>query len=250
MHDLLSLCNEFDFSGLHSQVTDFISAHSVAEDGARKAASDITEDKLQIRQALRPLQGALSCLTRDNGHLEQFLSLLRKDVVDLREAHAWKIATLEKGQTESSGRLANYEKEQEALKREIAGFREAQARSDREVEELRAQLAQEVRRLREEQARLEEKLTGLEVAHEALKRQLVEETGGLRGQHERFARELGYLRQQFTQLGSAQSPSEKKIADLGVQLAQTQREIENLRRLLGVKKFVFTSDLPNKPEEE
>jgi hypothetical protein len=32
----------------------------VVDDGARKDASDITEEKLQIRQALCPLQEALS----------------------------------------------------------------------------------------------------------------------------------------------------------------------------------------------
>jgi chromosome segregation ATPase len=122
------------------------------------------------------------------------------------------------------------------LKREIADLRDAQARSDREVAELRAQLAQEVRLLREEQARSgeamkrvmeelgglqdgltrsEERLAGLEVVHEALKRQLVEETGGLRGRQERLARELGEMKQQFTQLGSAQ-------------MAQAQREIEEI----------------------
>jgi hypothetical protein len=149
MQDLLSLCSEFGFSGLHSQVTDFISAHSVAEDGARKATSEVTEDKLQIRQALCPLQGAVSRLARDNGEIEQSLSLLRKDAMGLREAHARKNADLEKGQAESSERLVSYEKEQEALKREIAVLREAHARLDREVAEFRAQLAQEVRLLRE-----------------------------------------------------------------------------------------------------
>jgi hypothetical protein len=153
MQDLLSLCKEFGFSGLLSQVTDFISTYSVAEDRASKAISDIMEEKFQSRQALCPLQGALSRLARDNGQLLQSVSLLRKDVVDLREAHARKIATLEKGQTESSGRQANHEKEQEALKGEIACLHEAQLRSGREVAELRAQLAQEVRLLREVQAR-------------------------------------------------------------------------------------------------
>jgi hypothetical protein len=34
---------------------------------------------------------------------------------------------------------------------------------------------------------------------------------------------------------------------LGAPLAQGQQEVENLRRLLGVKKLPFTSDPPNKP---
>jgi hypothetical protein len=135
VYDLFLLCENLAFP-------DFISAHSVTEGGARKNASDIREEKLQVRQALCPLQGALSRLARDNRRLEQSLSLLRKEVADLREAHARKIAALEKGQTESSGRLANHKKEQEAMKREIASLREAQARSDREVAELRTQLVQ------------------------------------------------------------------------------------------------------------
>jgi hypothetical protein len=113
MQDLLSLCKEFGFFGLHSQVTEFISRHSVADYEARKAVSDITEDTLQIRQALCPLQGALSRLAHDNGQLEQSLSLLRKEVVDLREAHARKIAALEKEQTESRGRLPTTRKNRE-----------------------------------------------------------------------------------------------------------------------------------------
>jgi hypothetical protein len=36
MHELLSLCNEFGFIGLQSQVSDFISAHSVADYKARQ----------------------------------------------------------------------------------------------------------------------------------------------------------------------------------------------------------------------
>jgi hypothetical protein len=90
---------------------------------------------------------------------------------------------------------------------------------------------------------------GLEVVHEALKPQLVEETAGLRGQQERFARELQDLRQQFAQLGSAQSTSEKKISDLGAQLAPAQREVEKFWGRLPRKKFPFTSEPPNEEGE-
>jgi hypothetical protein len=62
MHELLSLCNEFGFTGLLSQVTDFISEQPVVDDGTWKDTSDITDEKLQIRQALCPLQEALSRL--------------------------------------------------------------------------------------------------------------------------------------------------------------------------------------------
>jgi hypothetical protein len=72
MSDLLSLCNEFGFTGLLSQGLGFISAHSVVEDGMRKAASDITKEKLQIRQALCPLY--IFC------HRRAF---------DSRKRHAW-----------------------------------------------------------------------------------------------------------------------------------------------------------------
>jgi hypothetical protein len=50
MHKLLSLCNEFGFTGFLSQVTDFLSRQPFVDDVARKDASDIPEEKLQIRQ--------------------------------------------------------------------------------------------------------------------------------------------------------------------------------------------------------
>jgi hypothetical protein len=68
MHEPLSLCSEFGFTGLLSQVTDFLSGQPVVDDGTRKNASEITEEKLQIRQALCSLQEVLSRLatTRRN----------------------------------------------------------------------------------------------------------------------------------------------------------------------------------------
>jgi hypothetical protein len=49
------------------------------------------------------------------------------------------------------------------------------------------------------------------------------------------------LKQQFTQLSGAQSISDKKTADLGVQLVQTKQEIGNLRKLIP-KWFPVTSN--------
>jgi hypothetical protein len=66
MQDLFLLCNEFGFSGLHSQVTDFISAHSVADSEARKRLSD---------------------LEAKNRQQDRKLCFLQKEVVDLQEAN-------------------------------------------------------------------------------------------------------------------------------------------------------------------
>jgi cell division septum initiation protein DivIVA len=63
-----------------------------------------------------------------------------------------------------------------------------------------------------------------------VKRRYAEEIAGLQGQQEELPREVEDLKQQVTQLGSAQSASEKKIADFGAQLAQASREAESLRR--------------------
>jgi hypothetical protein len=65
-----------------SQVTDFLSGQPVVDDVARKDASDITEEKLQIRQTLCPLQEALSRLA--NHEKEQ--KVLKREIVGLREA--------------------------------------------------------------------------------------------------------------------------------------------------------------------
>jgi hypothetical protein len=40
------------------------------------------------------------------------------------------------------------------------------------------------------------------------------------------------LKHQFSQLGNVQSGSEKKIADLAKQLAQTKQEVKSLRKLI------------------
>jgi hypothetical protein len=54
---------------LLSQVSDFISAHSGAEDEAGEVVSGITEESLQIQGRLFPLREALSGLRTANWHL-------------------------------------------------------------------------------------------------------------------------------------------------------------------------------------
>jgi hypothetical protein len=92
MHELLSFCNEFGFTGLLSQVTDFLSGQPVVDDGARKDASDITEEKLQIRQALCPLQEALSRLA--NHEKEQ--KALKRDIAGRHQARKRESAVKER----------------------------------------------------------------------------------------------------------------------------------------------------------
>jgi hypothetical protein len=52
MKDLFLLSEEFGFTSLLSQVTDFISVHSVVDSEGPKSARDITEENLQIKEAL------------------------------------------------------------------------------------------------------------------------------------------------------------------------------------------------------
>jgi hypothetical protein len=80
-HELPSLCSEFGFPGLLSQVTISISGQPVV-DGARKDANGIREENLQIRQALYPLQEVFSRLTTH----EKEQKALKRQIVSLREA--------------------------------------------------------------------------------------------------------------------------------------------------------------------
>jgi hypothetical protein len=71
MNDLLLLCEEFGFASLLSQVTDFILTHSVVDSEGSNGAADITEENLQIKEALCPLQEALSGVHKAHFHLAQ-----------------------------------------------------------------------------------------------------------------------------------------------------------------------------------
>jgi uncharacterized coiled-coil protein SlyX len=118
MQDLFLLCKEFGFVGLHSQVTDFISAHSVADSETRKRISD---------------------LEAKNRQQDRKLCLLQKEVVDLREANKAQkqdIAEIGEGRSHEAAELS-------CLEGENASLGCAQAKSDKEIEELRAQFAQE-----------------------------------------------------------------------------------------------------------
>jgi hypothetical protein len=114
MQDLFLLCNEFGFSGVLSQVTDFISAHSVADSEARKRISD---------------------LEANNGKL----CFLQKEVVDLREANKAQVQDIAKLREERSHEAAELLR----LGGENVSLRCAQAKSDKEIGELCAQFAQE-----------------------------------------------------------------------------------------------------------
>jgi hypothetical protein len=66
MNDLQLLCEEFGFTSLLTQVSDFISTHSVAEEEARKSISGISEENLQIRVVVSRLREGLSGLRTAN----------------------------------------------------------------------------------------------------------------------------------------------------------------------------------------
>jgi uncharacterized protein YdcH (DUF465 family) len=61
-----------------------------------------------------------------------------------------------------------------------------------------------------------------------------------------FAQDLGNLKQHFMQLSDAHASNEKKIGDMGSEMAQAKREVAGLRKQLldGRMKlqFPFTSD--------
>jgi hypothetical protein len=78
MNDVRLVCEEFGFSALLTQVSDFVSARSVAEDEARKSVSDSIEENLQIKGALFPLREVLSGLRRANLHMEKKARQVRK----------------------------------------------------------------------------------------------------------------------------------------------------------------------------
>jgi hypothetical protein len=117
MHEPLSLCNEFGFTGLLSQVTDFLSGQPVIDDGTRKDASDITEEKLQIRQALCSLQEVLSRLA--NHEKEQ--KALKRKIVGLRQAR----------QRESEVQEQNFEQERIVCFLQKGGLRGSRVKAQR-----------------------------------------------------------------------------------------------------------------------
>jgi hypothetical protein len=80
MDDLHLLCDEFGFTGLLTQVSNFISAHSAAEDEARKGVTDIAEENLQIKGALFPLQEALAGLRTGNAQLVRTTELFQQSL--------------------------------------------------------------------------------------------------------------------------------------------------------------------------
>jgi hypothetical protein len=88
MNELLSLCKEFGFTDLLSQVSAFM---AMAEQEG-KDVSHITEENLQIKEAFCPLQGALSRQARETAQLGQSLCLLRealaREITAVREAQA------------------------------------------------------------------------------------------------------------------------------------------------------------------
>jgi hypothetical protein len=61
--------------------------------------------------------------------------------------------------------------------------------------------------------------------------------------------EVADLKRQMSELSGAQGCSGAAIPNFGAQLAQAKQEVERLRKVMGVKKFPFTADPPNKPGE-
>jgi hypothetical protein len=101
MNGLFLLCNEFGFTRLLSEVSDYNSAHSVVDSQGPNGTRDITGEKLQIKEALCPVKEALSGvikvnmnLARGNESLQQSLCLSKKEALDLREAEMRDIAEI------------------------------------------------------------------------------------------------------------------------------------------------------------
>jgi hypothetical protein len=95
MTDLRLLCEEFGFASLLTQVSDFISRDSIAEDGTRKGLSNITDENLQSHGCLLPVHQVLSGLrtanlhqARTNESLQQSLGLLQKEIAELQTAYS------------------------------------------------------------------------------------------------------------------------------------------------------------------
>jgi hypothetical protein len=139
MNDLLLLSEEFGFASLLSQVTEYISAHTVVDYEARKRISDL---EAKNRQQTRKY------------------CLLQKEAVDLREANKAQkeeILSLGRAQAKSDKEMselrAQFAREQGATKREIAALgrqlgEEAAARGKfaQELGSLKSQFAEERRK--------------------------------------------------------------------------------------------------------
>jgi hypothetical protein len=116
MNDLFLLGQEFSFVSLLSQVTSFISEHSVVDSEAAKVATDITEENQQVKETPCSLQKALSevqtmnfQLARGDESLQRSLSLLQKEVLDLREANKVQmrdIAEMREGRSREAAELS------------------------------------------------------------------------------------------------------------------------------------------------
>jgi septal ring factor EnvC (AmiA/AmiB activator) len=90
MNDFFILCKEFVFASLLSQVSDFIARHRVADEKARKRISD---------------------LEAKNREQDRKLSLLQKDVLDLRRANKSQmqdIAEIREGRSRLAGENASW----------------------------------------------------------------------------------------------------------------------------------------------
>jgi hypothetical protein len=231
MNELFLLGQEFGFANLLSQVTSFISEHSVVDSEAPKGATDITEENLQVKGALCPLQKALSGvqntnfqLARGNESLQQSLSLLQKEVLDLREANKVQmrdIAEMREGRAREAaelsrlaGEIASQAQTSRLQKEENDGLGRSQAKSDKEMSEFRAQFGREQEAMK------------LEIA--ALGKQLGEEAAACG----KFAQELESLKRQFAEERTKWDEASK----------QNMREHESLRNPR--TQFPFTSDPP------
>jgi hypothetical protein len=257
VNDLFLLCEEFGFASLFSQVSDFISAHSVVDSEAPKGATDIIEENLQIKEALCPLQEVLLGvqnanlhLARGNESLQRSLWLLHKEVVDLRAANKVQMEDIAEIREERSreaaelsrlgGKIASLAQASRFQKQEIVALGCAQAKSNTEMCELRAQFVQELMNHVREREAMKREMAELREAQKreiaALRGEIMERDGGLGEQLAIVQKVQKALRQQLADSNGVQ-PREnaarmEAIGGLRNQQEKIAQELGNLKRQL------------------
>jgi hypothetical protein len=205
MNDLFLLSEKFGFVSLQSQVTEYISAHSIVDYEARKRVSDLEAKNRQQARKYCLLQKEVVDLREAN-------KVQMQDIAEIREGRAreaaelshlaGEIASLAQASRLQQQEIVDLREANKAQKEEIGALGGAQAKSDNEVSELRAQFGRE------------QEATKREIA--ALERRLGEETAA-RG---KFAQELESLKAQFAKEQTKWDEASK----------QNMREHESLRK--------------------
>jgi lysozyme family protein len=232
MNDLLSLCNEFGFTGLLSQVTDFIAAHSVVDYEARKWVSDLKEkSQQQDRKLCLPQREIVDLRDANNRQLQ--------DIAEIQEGRSREVTELSRlgcenasltqasrvQKQELGAAQANSDKELRAQFAQKAGKGARGARAG-DLEALRKQQSGSQTRIAQELANLKQQLTQLHGAPSSsdtkidnLNRQLTSKIANL-------AQDFQNLKEQFTQFANAQSSSDKKVANLGLSWCRQRKRLE------------------------